>query len=77
LQIANKNYKTQLKSKKVQREMSCKQTWPHARCKPKVKPNKNARRKWKFMKETCWMWLHANGGENLQRRHIINKHFKT
>ncbi len=77
LQIANKNYKTQLESNKVQKETSCKQTSSHARCKPKMKPNKNARRKRKFMKETCWMWLQANGGKNLQRRHIINKHFKT
>ncbi len=77
LQIANKNYKTQLKSKKVQKEMRCKQASPHARCKPKVKPNKNARRKRKFVEETCWMWLQANGGENLRRRHTINKHFKT
>jgi hypothetical protein len=53
LQIANKNYKTQLESKKIQKETSCKQTSSHARCKPKVKPNKNARQKRKFMKETC------------------------
>jgi hypothetical protein len=53
LQILNKNYKAQLESKKVQKETSCKQTSPHASCKPKEKPNKNARRKQKFVKETC------------------------